>query len=57
MRLEDIWNALELDINELQPGELVVHSPVDGAELLSLNTDTAESVSAKVSSATNAFLQ
>jgi aldehyde dehydrogenase (NAD+) len=57
MKATDIFAKLDMTTADLTGGDLIVHSPVDGAELARLRQDSAEDVAAKVAKAQAAFLK
>ena len=55
MNVDDLLASLHLDPAALKSGDLVVTSPIDGAEIARVATDTAADVDAKIAAAAAAF--
>ena len=55
MKLPAILNELGLSQEDISRGDLVVHSPIDGAEIGRVRSDTARDVEAKIGAAVAAF--
>ncbi len=55
MKLPAILNELGLSQEDISRGDLVVHSPIDGAEIGRVRSDTAKDVGAKIGTAVAAF--
>ena len=56
MKLQDVLAALDLNPKDLEDGNLAVRSPIDGAKIAAVRTDTAEQLDAKIAAARDAFL-
>ncbi len=57
MKLDAIFKSLDLGPDDLTGGDLAVHSPIDGAEIARVATDTVDSLDGKIARATVAFAQ
>lgn len=55
IRADEILSKLGLDRAQLAGGVMTVHSPIDGAAIARLHMDDAESVTAKITRAVEAF--
>ncbi len=55
MDLKTIFKALDLDTGDLAGGDLAVHSPIDGAEIARVATDTTATLDRKIARAGAAF--
>ena len=53
--ISETFKALGLSAEELSRGDIVVRSPIDGAELGKVRSDTAAEVDAKISASVKAF--
>ena len=57
MELNELWGALGLDAGVLTHGDLDVHSPIDGAVMARVETDSAAGVEAGIARADAAFVE
>ena len=57
MEISELFALLGVDTRDLAKGGLVVRSPLDGAEIARLRTDSPADVENKVTLADDAFLQ
>ena len=57
MELNELWGALGLDAGALTEGDLDVHSPIDGAVIARVETDSAASPEAAIARADAAFVE
>jgi L-aminoadipate-semialdehyde dehydrogenase len=55
MSISDICAAVGLDARALSGGDMVVRSPIDGAEIAALKTDNEAAIDAKTARAASAF--
>jgi aldehyde dehydrogenase (NAD+) len=56
MELNELWDALGLDAGALTQGDLDVHSPIDGAVIARVKTDSAAGLEAGIARAAAAFV-
>jgi aldehyde dehydrogenase (NAD+) len=56
MELNELWDALGLDAGALTQGDLDVHSPIDGAVIARVKTDSAAGLEAGIARADAAFV-
>ena len=57
MELNELWGALGLDAGALTEGDLDVHSPIDGAVIARVKTDSAAGLEAGIARADAAFVE
>ncbi|MCH7958224.1 MAG: aldehyde dehydrogenase family protein, partial [Proteobacteria bacterium] len=57
MELNELWGALGLDAGVLTQGDLEVHSPIDGAVMARVKTDSAAGLEAGIARADAAFVE
>ncbi len=57
MELNELWGALGLDAGVLTQGDLDVHSPIDGAVMARVKTDSAAGLEAGIARADAAFVE
>ncbi len=57
MELNELWGALGLDADVLTHGDLDVHSPIDGAVIARVKTDSAAGLEAGIARADAAFVE
>ena len=57
MELNELWGALGLDAGVLTQGDLDVHSPIDGAVMARVKTDSAAGLEAAIARADAAFVE
>ncbi len=57
MELNELWGALGLDAGALTQGDLDVHSPIDGAVIARVKTDSAAGLEAGIARADAAFVE
>ncbi|MFQ5617874.1 MAG: aldehyde dehydrogenase family protein [Rhodospirillales bacterium] len=57
MELNELWGALGLDAGALADGDLDVHSPIDGAVIARVKTDSAAGLEAAIARADAAFVE
>ena len=57
MELNELWGALGLDAGALSQGDLDVHSPIDGAVMARVKTDSAAGLEAGIARADAAFVE
>ena len=57
MELNELWGALGLDAGVLSEGDLDVHSPIDGAVIARVKTDSAAGLEAGIARADAAFVE
>ncbi len=57
MELNELWGALGLDADVLTEGDLDVHSPIDGAVMARVKTDSAAGLEAGIARADAAFVE
>ncbi len=55
MKTGELYDVLGLNEAELTGGGLAVHSPIDGAEMARIKTDTSSSLNDKIARAETAF--
>ena len=55
MELDAIFKSLDLGPDDPTGGDLGVHSPIDGAEIALVASDTLQTVDAKIARAATAF--
>ena len=57
MDITELYRSLGMDPEILKDGDLAVHSPIDGAEIARVSTDTSADLEAKIGRAYAAFLE